>query len=519
MLKSLIHLAAALGIAALAAPPAAAEWLEAKSPHFIVYGNMPEAELRRRTERLERFDSMLRHILAVKQSPIVTVYVVEGMSEVQDLIGNRDVGGFYNASAQRAFAVVPKTVPERYRRAEFTPELVIQHEYTHHMLLANAGVFMPGWAQEGLAEMFSTADLKDDGSVVIGAKVENRGSAMFGLSRWSVRRLLESDLNPPQGEEAIEKYSRGWAAVHYLWMSGERPGQYTRFLEAINKGVDPVTAGQQVFGDLDKFTGELNHYVNVHTFKLSSFSAAQLGATGPVAVRRLGPDEVAIIGYHLASAAGVNERTAGPLAAKARPVGALYPNSVPVQEAMAEILYDAKDYEGADTAADRVLAADPNNLMGLAYKGRVAVRRALAKNDTAGVVAARRWFRQAAQSHQDSALPFMLYYDSFTAVGQTPPADAIAGLYRAVLLVPQDDTLHVRAALSLVRAGDVVRARSMIAPAAFVAHGSGENAALKLLKEMDKTRDPQALLAKASELKLDKINEFVDPPKDDKKDS
>jgi hypothetical protein len=519
MLKSLIRLAAGLGLATLAAQPVAAEWLEAKSAHFTVYGNMTESELRRRTERLERFDSLLRHIFAVKQTAPVTVYVLDGLTAVQDAMGDRmgRIAGFYNASAQRAFAVVPAAF--QFQVEDFTPELVMQHEYTHHILLANTGVFMPGWAQEGLAEMFATAKLKDNGSVVIGDKNDSRGDAMFGMNRWTVRRLLESDLNPPRGDEAIEKYARGWATVHYLWMSGERPGQYTRFIEAINKGTDPVTAGQQVFGDLDKFTAELNHYVNAHSFKLSTFTAAQLGPIGPVAVRRLGPDEAAIIGFHISSSVGVSDKTAGPLAAKARPVAALYPNSVPVQEAMAEILHDAKDYDGADAAADRVLAADPTNLMGLAYKGRVAVRRSLAKNDTAGVVAARRWFRQAAQSHQDSALPFMLYYDSFTAVGQTPPADAVAGLYRGVLLVPQDSALHIRAALALIRAGDITRARAMIAPAAFAAEGSGENPSLKLLKEMDKTQDPQALLAKASELKLDKINDFVEPPKDEKKDA
>jgi hypothetical protein len=40
--------------------PAHAEWMEAKSPHFIVYGDMSEQALRARTERLERFDALLR---------------------------------------------------------------------------------------------------------------------------------------------------------------------------------------------------------------------------------------------------------------------------------------------------------------------------------------------------------------------------------------------------------------------------------------------------------------------------
>ncbi len=182
---------------------------------------------------------------------------------------------------------------------------------------------------------------------------------------------------------------------------------------------------------------------------------------------------------------------------------------------MAEILHDAKDYAGADAAADRVLAIEPENLIGLAYKGRVAVRQALAAKDEAAVARARSWFRRAARSHQNEALPFMLYYDSFTALGQTPPADAVSGLYHAVVLVPQDTSLRVRAALALIREGDVARAHSIIAPAAFTPEEGAENKALKLVRAMEESQDPQVLLAKAAELKLDQLNDFIDPPKDE----
>lgn len=515
-LKLLGRITAASGLLWLAAP-AHAEWLEARSPHFTVYGDMSESDLRTRTQRLEQFDALLRRIFGVKDSQPVPVFEVAGLDAVQAAIGdkNRQIGGFYSVTPQRVFAVVPERMDNVVEG--FTPQTVIQHEYTHHMLLSNAGVFMPGWAQEGLAEFFSTAQLKADGSVVVGAKPDARGDDIQGMTRWSVRRLLESDLNPPRGDEAIEKYSRGWTMIHYLWLSGQRPGQYTKFIEELNKGTDPVAAGEKVFGDLDKLNHELDTYVSRHTFKLSTFSRAELGEVGPITVRRLNPDEAALVPLRITSWTGVNEKTAAALAARARPVSARFPTSVPVQESMAEIFHDAKDYDAADAAADRALAGDPNSMLGLAYKGRVAVRRALAKKDTAAVVQARSWFRQDARAHQEAALPFVLYYDSFTAVGQTPPADAVAGLYKAVLLVPQDGDLRIRAALALIREGNVARARSIIAPAAFAAEGAGENKALKLLKEMDKTQDKQVLLAKAAELKLDKVNDFIDPPKDDDK--
>ena len=41
--------AAAVSLLALVATPVSAEWLEARSPHFTVYGDMSEGELRTRT--------------------------------------------------------------------------------------------------------------------------------------------------------------------------------------------------------------------------------------------------------------------------------------------------------------------------------------------------------------------------------------------------------------------------------------------------------------------------------------
>ena len=89
------------------AVPAHAEWLEAKSEHFTVVADMPESELRERTLKLERFDSALRYILSPEATIPVTVYYVEGMDAVQDAMGDRtgQVAGFYNVSAQRAYAV------------------------------------------------------------------------------------------------------------------------------------------------------------------------------------------------------------------------------------------------------------------------------------------------------------------------------------------------------------------------------------------------------------------------------
>ncbi len=499
------------------AVPAQAEWMEARSPHFTVVADMSERELRERTLQLERFDAMLRYLLGVKETIPVTVYVVDGIDAVQRAGGGRmrNVAGFYSASAQGANAVVPERL--NFYLEDFNPRVVLFHEYAHHMLLSNTDVFMPGWAQEGLAEMFATAKLEDDGSVVIGDKNDSRGAAMFGLHRWSVERMLDSDFNPPRNsEESLEKYSRGWALAHYLWISGERPGQYVDFIAELNRTIDPVASGRKVFGDLGALDRELDRYIRAHRFNLSRFSAEQINAPTEVAIRPLREGEAAMIAYRMRSTIGVDEESALTLAERARPVAARFPDDVAVQTWLAEIEYDAKNYDAANVAADRALALEADNLFALIYKGRIGMRRAMAAgSDPAQVREARSWFLRANRAHPNHALPFMLYYDSFAAVGAPAPKDAVAGLYRATVLVPQDTALRIRSAIELIREGEAARARSIIAPAAFAAEGTGENKALKLIKAMDETLDRDALLETVRELKLDRVNDFIEPDEDE----
>lgn len=62
--------------------PAHAEWLRAKSPHFIVMADMPEAALKKRVERLERYHAALRTLFKVEHEGVGTIYMMPSLSEL-----------------------------------------------------------------------------------------------------------------------------------------------------------------------------------------------------------------------------------------------------------------------------------------------------------------------------------------------------------------------------------------------------------------------------------------------------
>ncbi|HEY0629141.1 MAG TPA: hypothetical protein VGD23_07410, partial [Sphingomicrobium sp.] len=192
-------------------------------------------------------------------------------------------------------------------------------------------------------------------------------------------------------------------------------------------------------------------------------------AVGPIAIRPLSAGEATIMDVHIRSRRGVNEKVAPGIAAAARKAAAPFPNDPFVQAALAEAEYDAGNYVAAEAAADRALAANPNYVRGLIYKGRARMELAKGKSG-ADWKEIRSWFAKANRLDTENAEPLMLYYRSFGEAGVTPTKNAVEGLLYAVALVPQDNELRVNAVRQMLVDGRLNEARSLFAPLAFRPH-------------------------------------------------
>ncbi len=117
----------------------------------------------------------------------------------------------------------------------------------------------------------------------------------------------------------------------------------------------------------------------------------------------------------------------------------------------------------------------------------------------------------------DTALPFILFYDSFATAGQPAPKGAIDGLMRAIVLQPAYLDLRVKVGLELISSGQVESAREMLAPVAFSDHLPLDNPLAKLVSEIDIGTRGVALDAKIAELKIRISSLYAQPdPESDK---
>ena len=214
-------------VATLAVPASAsATWLEAKTPHFIIYSEQSPEQLRAYAERLERFDQAVRSARGLADPKLtdanrLTVYVLRDQPTLAQFHSdsNSGVAGFYLGRASGSVAFVHRGRPSR-DKWELTAESVFFHEYMHHLMLSDlGGNALPSWMTEGYAEFFATAELLDDGSVQFGAPPKYRANSLFNAEAYnatlSARELVGATYKDLTGPEWESVYGKGWLLTHW----------------------------------------------------------------------------------------------------------------------------------------------------------------------------------------------------------------------------------------------------------------------------------------------------------------
>jgi len=464
-------------LALLASAPAAAEWHEASSDHFVIYADDREADIRIFAENLERYHSAIaaltgRRVDKPSPSNRVTIFVVGGQRDMRALTGgNRNIGGFYipRAGASRAFV-------QEIRHQKGYPHfstIVLLHEYAHHFFISSSRFALPRWLSEGSAEFFAAATFKDDGSLLIGRAAQHRGAELLLADPVHVRELLDPALYEKQRGKGYDAfYGKSWLLYHFLTFTPERKGQLEQYQVNLFNGMGPLEAGEAAFGDLDTLERQLRSYLRGRTMMTFLLTPEKLSTGGTITLRKLPAGEAAMMPLVIRSQRGVDEKEAAEILVEARAVAARFPDDPGVLAALAEAEYDAGNDAEAIAAADKAIAADPSRTNAYVQKGFALFRRAReAEDKRAAFAEAMKPFQALNAVENDHPLPLIHYYRSYTERGAVPPESARAALERASQLAPFDQSLQLVTAVMLVRDGKIDLARDYLAPLAASPHG------------------------------------------------
>ncbi|MFZ5707664.1 MAG: hypothetical protein ACOY5R_20585 [Pseudomonadota bacterium] len=492
------HIAAVLML--LAATPAAAAWQEARTPHFRIYGEGGTKALRSFAVDLERFDMAVRILFAL--DPVegedpnpLTIFLVENLGSLKalcEVVRATDAkncamtAGFYQGRISGSVAFVPRSLGPGASSRD--AQVVLFHEYAHHLMRAHSWAAYPAWYVEGFAEFVSNADLSHEGEVRVGYPAQSRSWSLYGDYRVPLKTILSSPVSEMEGRERPSFYARSWLLTHYLSVMPGREAQLFDYLQAINKGEEPLAAADKMFGDLDTLDRDLDLYLRRNRFVYLPVSVSALDPAR-IRIRPLSPGEAALMPVRMRLRRGIGQEGAEAIARDARALASAWPNDAIAQVTLAEAELGAGDLAAADAAADRSLAAAPDTIDAMILKALVLMRRAPEADaaDRSDVMwrEAPDWLLRANRLSPDAAWPLMLFYRSFVEQGRTPTTNAVAALRRSTELAPQDGAVRMMLAGQYLRDRNLQAARTVLVPLAFDPHAEPDNPARKMIEMID----------------------------------
>jgi tetratricopeptide (TPR) repeat protein len=481
-------------LALAATSPAAAAWQKVSSAHFIIYADEAPDKLSEFATRLEKFDKAVRQVRRMADPPMgdgnrLTVFIVPTIEDVQKLAANqpnmtKNLAGFYQGRAEGSIAIVPKRTHDT-KMGDLADQETFFHEYAHHLMFYDLNVATPLWYSEGFAEFMSTAGFGKDGSVTLGRAALGRAYAVDDKSTFPLDRMLSGKYEHLSEDEWGALYARGWILTHYLTFEPTRKGQMDHYLADFSQGKDSLEAAKAAFGAFTVLDRNLHGYVGRSRMSAIKVAGEAL-PVGPVKVQALSAGAAEIMPLRTRLKVGVAKEERGALAQQIRAIAGKYPADALVQVTLAEAEQDAHQYAAAEAAADRAIAADPNMIEALIFKGRAIMARAGEGDKGATFQAARGWFQKANKLDPEDPEPLMLFHEGQMRDTGRPTANGIAALHYASDLAPQDLGLRAQSAYQYLRDGKLDEARKALLPIAYDPHGGGyANIARNAIEKID----------------------------------
>ncbi len=503
----------------LVTPSAAfAAWHRAETDHFIFYGTSAK-DVRDDAVRLERYDALLRTLTKIPKDSgamKLTVYVLSGTDAVQRAYGNggRDIAGFYSTTPSGVIAVVPRGQGDKDY-----DDVVLFHEYAHHLMLHYFPTAYPAWYVEGFAEYLGTAQFTDE-FAKIGLPAKHRGYELIIENSIPIETLLSANVDDLRRDQVGNFYGRAWLLTHYLSFDKVRRGQLAECMKLINEGTAPLEAARTAFGDLAALNKDLGRYLNASRISYLNIANSPPAET-TITVKELDQASGDSLIDRLLLTRGTTEAERAPIANRLRKLTVKYPGNATAHALLAEAEIDLENYPAAIAAADTAIASEPQNVRALLWRG-VAMGRALRKagdQDAAKWKSARNWIVKANRANPEDPLPLFEYYQSFQGEGTQPTKSAVAGLGKAVSLIPQESAFRIPYAIELAQAEDYAFAAAILQPIANSPHnGFAASARVLMTKLRAAAAKPGDKLDMAASLAdLNKSTEKTDakppPPK------
>jgi tetratricopeptide (TPR) repeat protein len=206
--------------------------------------------------------------------------------------------------------------------------------------------------------------------------------------------------------------------------------------------------------------------------------------------------------YRIQSKTGYRSVTVDYVLGKVRDIAKRYPNDSLVERTLAEVEFDAKNFDQGLAAAEAALKEDPKSTEALIWKGRNILAKAKKANDPALFSEARKVVLAANRLDSEDPEALYLYYRTYRAANVQAPKQAVDALRYATVLAPRDYYPALQLVTENLRQNNLKAAGEALKPLAYLPHlgQTKQNDALAVLRLIDAGKGPEALALAQKEL-------------------
>ena len=241
-------------------------WTTVRSKNFTLIGNASEKDIRQVANRLEQFRNvfgLLFPTIPLKAPVPTTVIVFKNDSSYKPFKSNPNVSGYFMPGEDVNYITLSNE-----KSGEDQPFRIIFHEYVHLLVENVLGATVPLWFNEGLAEYYSTFDIKEDyRHVILGDLIANHVLYLRETKFLPLRTLFAVDYRSPfynEGNKMNIFYAESWMLVHYLLQgdSQKHRPQLAKFVDSLRAGTKIEDAFQLAFQEnIESFEKDFKAYI------------------------------------------------------------------------------------------------------------------------------------------------------------------------------------------------------------------------------------------------------------------
>jgi tetratricopeptide (TPR) repeat protein len=242
-------------------------WIKLETPHFELYTTNGEKKGREAILYFEQVRSFFLQASPSKHAPEFPVRIVAFRSEsrYKPYRMSEAASAYYAPGRNRDYIVMEDLASEHYPAAI--------HEYTH-LVVQHAGLKLPTWLNEGLADVYSSLKPKGD-KVVVGDLLPGHVQVLL-TTKWLPLEVLASVDGHSQMYNERDKagifYAQSWLLVHMLSLSADYRPNFTKFVLAMSNGQDMLQAFLGVYGKgVQDVAYDLNKYIKSDRFLAALF--------------------------------------------------------------------------------------------------------------------------------------------------------------------------------------------------------------------------------------------------------